>query len=260
MTLQICLRLVQSIIAFAIFLQSIENLILRENFNENGVWRWSESIQELLFLPRPILKIFDFFLNDKNFLYIILVRLIASFFLIFYPSLFFILLLFFSSFFIAQRFRGSFNGGSDYMTLIILSALSVQAIFKGPLVTKGVLWYIALQAATSYFNAGMMKLKLISWRSGKALTKFIQSPNYNPPLIIKKLLGQRLIAFLASWIIIVFEVTFPIILIQKNTNYALSWLFLGFIFHFLNVVIFGLNRFLMVWMATYPAIYFCILK
>jgi len=260
MTLQFTLRLVQSIIAIAIFLQSLENIILREYFSENGIWRWSETIQDLNFLPRPILKVFDFLLKDKHFTFLIWARLICSFLLIFYASVFFILILFLSSFFIAHRFRGSFNGGSDYMSLIILSALSVQAFVPITLVTKGVLWYIGLQAATSYFNAGIAKLKLSTWRSGQALSIFIQSPNYNPPLLIKKLLNQKPIALIGSWVIILFEVSFPMVLIQKNTEYVLIWLLLGFIFHFINVFIFGLNRFLVVWLATYPAIYFCTLK
>jgi hypothetical protein len=259
MNLQLALRLVQSIIAIAIFFQSLENLILRNYFSENGIWRWSQTIQDLNFLPRPILKVFDFLLKDKHFIFLLWARLISSFLLIFYPSLLFILILFLSSFFIAQRFRGSFNGGSDYMSFIILSALSVQALVPFAMVTKGVLWYIAIQAATSYFSAGIVKLKLDSWRSGQALTKFIQSPNYNPPLLMKNLLNQKPIALISSWVIMIFEVSFPMILIQKNTGYVLIWLLVGFIFHFVNIFIFGLNRFLLVWMATYPAIYFCTL-
>ena len=260
MTLQLTLRLVQSIIAVAIFLQSLENLILREYFSENGIWRWSETNQDLNFLPRSILKVFDFLLKDKHFVLLIWTRLIRSIFLIFYPSLIFIVILFFSSLFIAQRFRGSFNGGSDYMSLIVLSALSVQAFAPVNSISKGALWYIALQGATSYFNAGIVKLKLGTWRRGEALKNFIQSPNYNPPLLIKNFLNQKPVALIASWVIIIFEVSFPMILIQKNTEYVFIWLFLGFIFHFANVLIFGLNRFLIVWMATYPAIYFCSLK
>ena len=260
MTLLISLKIIQTIIALAVFLQTLEYLSLKDTFTGNGVWRWGEIKKEFLFLPNIIQQFFNFFLMDRHFIFLLWIRLLVSVLFIFYSSFFFTFFLFLSSLLVAQRFRGSFNGGSDYMSLIILSALCVQTMAPSFVITKGVLWYIAIQSATSYFIAGIIKLKLSSWRNGVALTQFIQSPNYGPPTLIRRLLSQKQLAFLAAWVVIIFEITFPFILVQHNGNIIFIWLLLGFLFHLSNVFIFGLNRFLIVWLATYPAIYFCALK
>ncbi|MDO9182744.1 MAG: hypothetical protein Q7U04_10060 [Bacteriovorax sp.] len=256
MNLLLAIRLVQIIISFAVLIQTIEYLLIKESFSESGVWRWKEIQVELHFLPSWAQAVFNFFLNEHNFPILLWIRLSCALLVIFFPAGSLFLFLFFSSLLIAQRFRGSFNGGSDYMSLIILMALSIQGLFPTLLITKGVLWYIALQSATSYFMAGLVKLKLNSWRTGSALGDFIQSPNYNPPIWIKWFAQHQTFNFSASWLIMIFEISFPLILIQQHLVVSV-WLLVAFAFHFLNVFVFGLNRFLIVWLASYPAIYFC---
>ena len=180
------LKLIQILMAIAIFFQTLEYLALKASFSENGVWRWSEIRAELQFLPNNVQAFFNFFLNDRHFIVLLWIRLLACITFIIFPSFYLILFLFLSSLLIAQRFRGSFNGGSDYMSLIVLSALLLERFFHHPIITKGVLWYIAIQSVTSYFIAGIVKIKQSSWRNGYALEEFITSPNYNPPRWIKK--------------------------------------------------------------------------
>lgn len=253
------LKLVQVIIAIAVLIQTLEYISLKKSFSANGVWRWSEIKTEFSFLPNNIQALFNFLLKDDHFIILLWVRLINSLILILSPSPFVILTLLFTTLLIAQRFRGSFNGGSDYMTLIILSALAVQSFSTQALITKGVLWYIALQSCTSYFIAGVVKIKQSAWRQGSALREFIQSPNYNPPTSIKNICSHKVMSFVISWGVMVFELTFPLILIQHNQIITGSLLLLAFTFHLINVLLFGLNRFLIAWLATYPAIYFCTL-
>ena len=254
------LKIIKIIISIAVFFQTLEYLILRDSFGENGIWRWSEIKTEFDFLPKPIRLFFNFVLADQKFKTLLWLRLISSFIFMIYPNSFLLILfIFLTSLLISQRFRGSFNGGSDYMALIVLSALCVQAAAPTIAVTKGILWYIALQSATSYFMAGLVKIKLRSWRSAQALKDIIHSPNYSPPTILKKLLDIKLIAATSAWLVILFEITFPLIFTQHG-QYVLLWLAIAFLFHLLNVFIFGLNRFLIVWLATYPAIYFVLEK
>lgn len=244
------MKWVEVIISFAVIFQSFEFLSLKKHFSEKGIWRWSEIKSE-----NKLLNYFDFFLNEKNFVFLLWIRLLSACGFIFYFSFPLALILFLSSLLISLRFRGSFNGGSDYMSLIILSSLCIATLFPGMSVQKGVLWYISLQVCTSYFIAGMVKLKQGSWRSGKALSGFIESANYNPPELVKKLFSSKWIAFISSWLVMLFEISFPLILTQHN-HIVLAWPLLAFLFHLANVFIFGLNRFLIVWSAAYPALYF----
>lgn len=259
MTMSLSLKLIQIIISVAVLIQTIEYISLKNSFSINGVWRWNEIKTEFAFLPKKIQFFFNYFLQDKHFIILLWVRLSSSLLFLFYPSFIWILILLITTLFIAQRFRGSFNGGSDYMTLIILSALLVQSFSTQPIITKGVLWYIAIQSSTSYFIAGIVKIKQSAWRRGTGLREFIQSPNYNPPPLIKSIFSQRIMAFIISWGVMLFELSFPLVLIQNTPTVTISLLLIAFTFHLINVFIFGLNRFLIAWLATYPAIYFCTL-
>lgn len=252
------LKYVQVIISIALIFQSIEYLILRNTFSEKGIWRWSEIKNEFSFLPSIGQKFFNFLLNDQSFLLLLLVRFTAALAFIYIPTFTLALFLFVSTLLISLRFRGSFNGGSDFMALIILSALTVQSFFQTPKVTNGVMWYIAIQSSTSYFIAGIVKIKQRPWLTGAAFKKFILSPNYNPPDFIREISQNNLFALSASWLVILFELSFPFILLQNPSTTAI-WLLIGFSFHLMNFILFGLNRFLIIWLATYPAIYFCVL-
>ena len=252
MTSELALKVIEIMINCSIIVQSIEYLSLKKHFSEKGIWRWSEIKQE-----HPVLPIFSFLLSENNFIYFLVARIVSALGLIFFfpHSFILILFLFFTSLLISLRFRGSFNGGSDYMALIILSALCIAAFFKTPRVQMGVLWYISLQVCTSYFIAGMVKIKQRKWRNAEALSKHMTSSNYNPPRWSQNIFSKKIWAMCAAWGVIVFEICFPIILTQHNPS-VLYWLLAGFLFHLTNVLFFGLNRFLIVWCATYPALYF----
>lgn len=247
------LQLISKIISIAIIIQTFEYLSLKNTFLETGIWKWSEIKKD-----HTLLSKLDLLLCDKNFISLLWSRLLFAF-LFFYFSSSFILIfsLFISTLLISLRFRGSFNGGSDYMALIILSALCIAHFSPSSTVQKGALYYIAFQIATSYFLAGFVKLKQKNWRNGKALLAFIESPNYNPPTFFKKIIKIKKLGFLASWAVIFFEIFFPLIFMQNKYG-ALIWISLALSFHFINVILFGLNRFFIIWAASYPALYFVV--
>jgi hypothetical protein len=247
------LKCVEILISFALIVDAIEFLSLQKYFTESqtSIWKWSE-----LRLEHPWLLKLDFFLGENNFINLLWIRLLSAILFAIFPGFFLVLLLFISSLLISIRFRGSFNGGSDYMAQILLLSLIIAHAFPSARVQSGVLWYISLQVCTSYFIAGLVKLKQPSWRTGLALNGFISSPNYNPPSLIKNLFSQKLIALIVSWMVMIFEISFPLILIMHNNKIVLIWIGLSFLFHLGNVFLFGLNRFFLVWCATYPALYF----
>lgn len=74
------------------------------------------------------------------------------------------------------RWRGAFNGGSDFMTLVGLTGLliahAVGAWSGMEAGWRAGLWYVALQSLTSYFVSGWVKFLRPEWRSGEALPLF----------------------------------------------------------------------------------------
>lgn len=237
------------ILALSLIVQTLEFIVLRKSFSEKGIWRWSEIRRE-----HSYLRFFDWVLKDNSFLVLLWLRLAFSVLLLFQFSFPVVFFLFVSNLLITNRFRGTFNGGSDYMTAIVLSALSVGAFFQTEKVLTGVLWYIALQAMLSYFLAGLVKIRMADWRSGAALRAFLNAPNYNAPLVIRQLVQNKTIALSASWTVMAGQILFPIfVFLPETTGAAIA---LAFLFHLNNVWLFGLNRFLLAWSATYPAVYF----
>ena len=80
--------------------------------------------------------------------------------------------LFASSVVLLLRWRGAFNGGSDFMNLILVIGLAIGEIIDW----RAGLTFVAIQSASSYFISGAVKLLQPEWRSGIALTL----PRRNP--------------------------------------------------------------------------------
>ena len=112
--------LTQKLISVALIFQTIELLTLKSSYADKGVWRWSSLAEEFKIFSPSTQKVLSFCLRYRNFLFILGLRLALSFTLIFYSNSFILLLLLFSTILISLRWRGTFNGGSDYMTVIIL--------------------------------------------------------------------------------------------------------------------------------------------
>ncbi len=258
------IQFIQSIIGGALLIQTIEYLLLQSSFSEKGIWRWSTIRNDFYYLQKPFQQGLNFFLQETIFVTFLWMKIIFIGLFIttfsFVPHMLLSWLILFSTFLVSQRFRGSFNGGSDYMTLIVILALCIESLAPDHLLARPILWIISLQSVTSYFMAGLVKIKRSDWRTGEALVVFIHSPNYAPPLIIKNLLKHKYLAFIVSWLIILFELSFPFILFQHKSIFVLCWLILGLLFHLNNVFNFGLNRFLFVWLSTYPALYYCTVR
>ncbi|AZZ36285.1 hypothetical protein CIK05_05600 [Bdellovibrio sp. qaytius] len=146
-------------------------------------------------------------------------------------------------------FRGSFNGGSDFMTVTLLIGLSLS------------LWnpqfglsYVGVQSLLSYLISGRAKLKDPDWRKGKFLPYILQGKSYEIPNFFKTFTAQPKLLTTLSLGVIFFEISFPVVLISPRV--ALLYFAVGIVFHFLNFMVLGLNRFFFIWLATYPTIYF----
>jgi hypothetical protein len=240
-------------IALALLLQTIELLQLRYAYSDTGIWRWSSLRREHARLPAPLRWLLAGLLPYRNFIGLLLVRLVCVAMLPYCFAPVLLPLLWLSQVAICVRFRGTFNGGSDYMTVLILMTLSIAELARShPLLQKACLLYCAVQVTLSYGIAGIAKIKEADWRSGSALRDFITCAPYATPTWAKAWLGNARIAWLASWSVIAFECLFPISWIDPRV--CLGVLALGLCFHVANGLVFGLNRFLFAWAAAYPAL------
>jgi hypothetical protein len=258
---------VEKLIAIAVILQTLELLALRKTISNEGVWRWDSLREDFAIFPTPIRVAFASVLRYPNFIFLLLARLVCAVLLLSFPFFGPLSYLIFWPIFglllgttlISWRWRGSVNGGSDFMTLIILMALGVATLFKNdPKVGIGCLWYISLQTCTSYFNAGWVKARRPNWRTGKAVAGFLNSTiyeSYNLGPSLLSVASHPSLRVFASWSVITFECAFPLALTGPHAS--LAFIGAALVFHLVNAYIFGLNRFLFAWGAAYPALYYC---
>lgn len=255
---------ITKIIACALMLQAVELIQIRRAYSNYGIWKWATLRREFEIFPRVIQWMLNAVLDYPRFLSIVCAQVgLAAALLVLemaHPAVLIGLLM--TTGLIALRWRGTFNGGADYMTLLVLMVLTIEALFRsspaGGAVRLGCLWYLSVQTVFSYFFSGVVKIRNTDWWSGRALQRFLSSPPYDPPEFFVRLSKSRQMMMLGSWTILIFEVSFPFALYGSTTCAA----FLGaaLLFHVLNFATFGLNRFIFTWSAAYPALYYCSLQ
>ena len=239
----------QRMIAVGLIQQSVELLSIRRDFGRDGVWSWMILRGDFNFLPKYAMAFFDWILADSRFIAVIALQLILAIASLFFP----VALIFFGQLLTATliclRWRGTFNGGSDFMTLIVLTGVVLAGFFgsKNGGVTMALI-YIALHSVLSYWVAGAAKFADQSWRSGKALRSFLKGA---PSRVWVP--GPRAAIFF-TFLILVFECSFPLAILRPESCFF--YMIFGLLFHTSNALVLGLNRFILPWAATYPALWY----
>ena len=251
------IRALEILFAWSAGIQTLEYWRMRTAMQGQGLWVWAIQRQDI---PTPWVRaVLDTLFTPSAFSTLLVLRFLALFSLAFQGShLLNIGFLFVSNIAVLIRWRGAFNGGSDFMTLVVITGLLIaQGVshFEGSeLGWRAGFWYITIQSITSYFMSGAVKLLRREWRNGSAMTIFLNAAVHGP-LSERHWLRKPWLAALGSWGFIVWECLAPFALLDARLA-ALFCLIAAF-FHFLVFWFFGLNRFFWAWLATFPAIVWC---
>ena len=255
--LWICARLTECFLAIGLIIQTIEYLNLREATGPRGVWAF--SLQGRDFESAPVIyALFAWLSDDGVYFWLLLLRLIACVVLLLAGgSLSLMAFLFLSGLFVVMRWRGAFNGGSDFMTMAVVTGC-LLAYLVGFLGDEALGWragliYIAIQSVTSYFVSGGVKLLSSEWRNGRALPLFLDGGVYGP-LSRFSPYWFGLVGVTVSWAFILWECAIPFALLALPN--AIVFCATGLFFHTLVFWYFGLNRFVFAWLSSYPALCF----
>lgn len=249
----VALQLSARILALLSLVQSLEFLALRRMYSPTGVWCWADIATELSGKGSWRGRFFGMFLSDRNFVYLNGFRIAVALMVLWVPSTIGLGVLLLLHLLTILRWLGTFNGGSDYMALLLLWSVALGLYNQD--FAQICLWFVSLQVCLSYFKAGWYKLKVQSWRKGRALQDFLTSSTYERSKLATGLTTLPLVSRCLSWAIIGFELTFPLALM--NSKFAAVYMGFGFLFHLSNAYFFGLNRFVLAWLAAYPAIAYC---
>lgn len=153
---------------------------------------------------------------------------------------------------ILHRYQGPYNGGSDRMGLLILYCLCLSRWLPDGIGTEAAFGYLGMQVILSYFISGQVKIVNPEWRSGRALQDVFSFSAYPVAGSLRALADRPRLLWGASWAVMLFEVLFPFSVLHP---YALIVaLGIATMFHVANAFLFGLNRFVWFWIASYPSI------
>jgi len=253
----IAIRVTELLLAWSLLIQTLEYLRMGKATAPDGLWSW--PLQHADIPNAPVRALLDVLFKPRVHQLHLLLRVVAVLMLALQgASLTLVGFLFVGNLLILIRWRGAFNGGSDFMTLVVLTGLLISQVLsawgKPQLGWQAGFWYIAIQAVTSYFMSGAVKLLRPEWRNGSALTIFLNGAIYGP-LSDTHPLRHTWLATISAWGFIVWEILFPVSLL--NPHLAAVFCGVAAMFHFLVFWFFGLNRFFWAWLCAFPAIIWC---
>lgn len=218
MTFELAVRLTEILLALAFLQQCAEHIF------------WSGETR-LLFLPRAVLSV------------VVLTGIFSEWAL---------LGLTLHSFLFLHRFNGPYNGGSDRMGLLVLYCLCMAQLLPAGLPREAAFGYLGMQVLLSYFISGWVKIINPEWRSGRALRDVFSFSAYPVSENLRGFAQRPRLLWGMSWAVMGFEVVFPLAILHPVTlPVALA---VAALFHLANACLFGLNRFLWFWIASYPSI------
>jgi len=253
MELSLAVRAFEVLLGWSLVLQTLEYLRVQ---TLDRVALWPLLRAEIPARPRWVRPLLDTLFTPRHYTALLVLRLtLAVALMLGQVGLVGAALLFTLALLLLLRWRGAFNGGSDFMTLVGLSGLLLAHVV-GTLADPDLGWraglaYIALQTVSSYFVSGWVKLLRPEWRSGQALAQFLDSGVYGP-LAAHSLFRRPWLAKVCAWSFTVWEGCFPLALL--DVRLAAVFCAVATVFHGLVFRYFGLNRFFWAWLATFPSI------
>jgi hypothetical protein len=248
------IRIFEVLLGWSLLLQTLEYLKL---VRMDRVGDWGIQRQEIP--NRPVRWFLDHLFEARIYKALLWTRCVLSLVLMAgHAELGVSFALFVLAVLLLLRWRGAFNGGSDFMTLVGLTGLllahGLGTLTEPAQAWRIALWYVTLQSLGSYFVSGWIKLMRPEWRSGLALTVFLDQAVHGP-LPDKSIFRSPMVARLCSWSFILWEGLFPLAL--WSFHVAAVFCAVAAVFHFLVYWFFGLNRFFWAWLSTFPAILYC---
>ena len=259
MDLHTAARLFLALLGWSLLLQTAEFFRL---LTLDRVGSWPIQREEVPSRPVWVRRVLDHIVQGPGYVVLLCVRLgIALALLAGWVSPLLAVLLFATSVILLFRWRGAFNGGSDFMTLVCVTGLLIAQLVahftdNPALGWRAGLWYVTVYVVSSYFVSGWVKLLRPEWRNGHAMTVFLDGGVYGP-LAAQSIYRRPRVAALVSWTFTVWEGCFPLALVDVRIAWFMC--LTAPVFHYLVYWYFGLNRFFWAWLATYPAVLYCAL-
>jgi hypothetical protein len=143
--------------------------------------------------------------------------------------------------------------GSDQMVVVILIACFLGCAVHGHVTARAACSFVAGEVALAYLVAGAYKIRGPLWRSGQAFSLITRTKVFGHPAVARVVHRHPMLGFVATYCVVCWELIFPLALIAPLAV-LVTILVIGVVFHVACAVVMGLNRFVWVFVATYPAV------
>jgi hypothetical protein len=257
MNLSLAISITARLLAFTMFLQGLELFFLTRKKDFFEIWSFNNLKGELengLPLPNSLIA---FLFSEVMFKSLIVLQIIAAVVGLIYLDAFSFGILFLTHLLICIRFRGTFNGGSDMMTFVVLTGVLITLNSSHTATQKLGLIYITIHTIYSYFKAGIAKIVHADWRRGQALGPLLERSLFvEIRLISKRLSAKAHLYFILCWCVLIFELM--ALGLPFFSQFTLYYFLSAALFHFVIYYSLGLNRFFWIWMSAWPAVFYSI--
>jgi hypothetical protein len=241
------LEWVARLVGLSLVLDALELLALRRA-GALAIWTDPLVARDLAVLPRPLVRLAARLLSARGFAAVQLAHAAAAVALLALGPGPWAAVALGAQVLVCMRWRGTLNGGSDQLKVVVLSGLTLAGLDRA-LVPVG-LAYVAAQTILSYFVAGVVKIIEPTWRSGEAVGRLVALPRYGVPTRVAAVMTRA--ARPLAWGVMTFELLSPFALAGPRA--ATLILAAATVFHAVNAAALGLNRFFWAWISAYPAV------
>jgi len=252
----VVLAWVTRLTAIGVVVDSAERVAAHKVFSDTALlsWPWLRSRR------RPTrIYLFDRFLAYPNYLFIMLLRLVAAICLLLWPldqavTLIALPIALAGGMLTHLRNRLYEITASHRMSVLILSVLLLRSLVPNSLLVNQIaLWFIALQVCLSYAVAGWFRIHNKRWREGSTLAISVRVHGIRSGDAARLLANYPTLGRILTWGVWAIECTFPLALVlPPPITYA--YLAGGLAMHLANAYFFGFNKFVWCWPAAYPAV------
>jgi len=251
------LRVLQAGVALYCIVTGLQALVEFDRYTEGGVL--GPDIFSLQFKKEWQIRLFSLIFAGRRYEYLLYVHVVAGGVLIVQaivnnisPWSPFLLLV--TTVLFGIRHHAGLNG-TYHVSLVVLLGILWASITTSTLAVTLAIGFVGFQTVLSYTLAGWLKLAVTDWRHGAILSDLADGEIWVTDNAARVLAGPPAVTKLLSWGVISFECLFPLVLVAPR-EIAIGLLAVGTVFHAINAFAMGLNTFLVIYPATYPAIYY----
>ena len=239
------------IFSIYIFVDTINILFNYNLYRKNNIFgsifsKENNLISEYFKKSKVFVKLFS-----TSFIYLVIARLaLLIFVLLGYKIIFALFLIQLVIFYRNYLYMDA----SEKLCLTILFGFTIYDVFEIQSVKELGLLFICISIFIVYFSTAYHKIRSSIWKNGEVMPIIFSSESVEEQYFANYFYKNPKVSKIVCWGLMLFQLTFFLSLL--NYNLLLLYLSLGVFFHLINMYFLKLYSFFIIFVSTYPIIYY----